>query len=122
MFLRGHTHAVTYPKGDSLGTDANMLRSALHSVFPRFSFLCECLDILYMKNNCWFKIDHGNKVTIFLFMKLLFFYDVQTVLRWQIFKEVLFYLRVYTCVFEGPKRAHLGSKAVSLLHPQLFSL
>lgn len=29
-----------------------------------------------MKNNCWFKIDHFNKVTIFLFTKMLFFYDV----------------------------------------------
>lgn len=45
------------------------------------------------KNNCWFKRNHFNKVTIFLFIKLLFFYDVNSC-QGQIFKEVLFYLRV----------------------------
>lgn len=29
-----------------------------------------------MKNDGWFKIDHVNKVTLLLFIKLLFFYDV----------------------------------------------
>lgn len=43
-----------------------------------FYFLYGCLEILYMKNNCWFKRDHFNKVTIFLFTKLLFFYDVNS--------------------------------------------
>lgn len=75
MFSKGHSLAVMNPRGSSLGMEATMLRSALHS-FPRSYFLCECLDILYMRNNCWFKLDHVNKVTIFLFIKSLFFYDV----------------------------------------------
>lgn len=59
----------------------NMPLSALHSVLLSiFIFRVDILEILYMKKNRWFKIDHFNKVTIFLFTKknLLFFYDVNT--------------------------------------------
>lgn len=56
-----------------------MPSSALHSVLSiYFYFLYGHLEILYMKNNCWFKIDHFNKVTIFLFTKMIFFYVVNS--------------------------------------------
>lgn len=51
----------------------NMPLSALHSVLLSiFIFRVDILEILYMKKNRWFKIDHFNKVTIFLFTKKKF--------------------------------------------------